>query len=62
MEDKINSKRLAGGNRLNLNFSIPYTDERTEFVSTYLNSDTFSYTPPTNAELETMANYILWGK
>ena len=62
LEDKINSKRPAQGNRLNLNFSIPYTDERTEFVSTYLNSDTFSYTPPTNAELETMANYILWGK
>lgn len=74
MEDNLNtyiddssnststSKPPKTSNRLNLNFSIPYTDERAEFITDYLNSKTFEYSKPTNAELETMANYILWGK
>ena len=71
MEDELNIPKISNStskskssspNRLNLNFSIPYTDDRTEFITTYLESKTFEYSKPTNAELETMANYILWDK
>lgn len=49
-------------NRLNLNFSLVSNEERAEFVTKYLEGDTFSKKPPTPEELETIANYILWGK
>lgn len=49
-------------NRLHLDFSLTYADERSEFLSTYLQRPEFCTKPPTEEELETMANYILWGK
>ena len=49
-------------NRLNLDFSLITTDERTEFLNTYLSREEFQKKPPTETELETLANYILWGK
>lgn len=49
-------------NRLNLDFSLVTTDERTEFLNTYLSREEFQKKPLTETELETLANYILWGK
>lgn len=49
-------------NRLNLDFSLKYTDERARFVEEYLKSQQFQNRPPTNEECETIANYILWGR
>lgn len=49
-------------NRLKLNFSLEFIDERANFVSDYLNQEQFKNKPPTKAELETISNYILWGK
>lgn len=46
-------------NRLNLDFSIESTEARTSFVENYLQNIKFT---PTEDELETIANYILWGK
>lgn len=49
-------------NRLKLNFQLETTEERTAFVNAYLSSQEFKKIPPTKDELETCANYILWGK
>lgn len=49
-------------NRLNLNFNLSYIDERKDFVEAYLQTPQFIVRPPSTQELETMANYILWGK
>lgn len=49
-------------NRLDLDFSLKYTDERAEFVRDYLKTPQFMKRPPTNEECETIANYILWGR
>jgi hypothetical protein len=46
-------------NRLDLNFQLETAEERTRFVNEYL--PTLSFTP-TQDELETISNYILWGK
>ena len=46
-------------NRLKLDFSLNSTVERTNFLNKYI--DTLNFTP-NETELETMANYILWGK
>lgn len=48
-------------NRLKLDFTLKTNEERTSFVSQYLNSEIFQKKPPTQDELETMSNYILWG-
>lgn len=48
-------------NRLKLDFSLKTNEERTAFLKTYLNSEMFQKRPPTEDELETMGNYILWG-
>lgn len=56
-------RRLTLKNRLHLDFSLVYDDERTEFIRNYTaTSPDFAKYPPTNEEWETMANYILWGK
>ena len=47
---------------LKLDFSLETTTEREAFISNYLRSPRFETTPPTNADLELMADYILWGK
>ena len=49
-------------NRLNLDFSIQSTDGRRDFVNEYVTQPQFQKSPLTEDELETIANYILWGK
>lgn len=49
-------------NRLHLDFSIPGTHERKAFVDEYVQRPEFIRVPLTDDELETIANYILWGK
>ena len=53
---------MAGANRLQLDFKLVTTDERTAFVNQYLQEEQFIKRPPTEEELETIANYLLWGK
>lgn len=59
-ENKVYNKSRS--NRLNLNFNLTYIDERRDFVEEYLTKPQFESKPPTPSELETIANYILWGK
>lgn len=49
-------------NRLHLDFSINGTNERKDFVDQYVQRPEFLIKPLTPEELETIANYILWGK
>ena len=49
-------------NRLHLDFSINGTSERKDFVDQYIQRPEFILKPLTSEELETIANYILWGK
>ena len=53
---------MASANRLHLDFKLETTEERTAFLEQYLLHPQFQQRPPTEAELETMANYLLWGK
>ena len=46
-------------NRLHLNFELESDVDRAQFVQEYMEGLTFT---PTEAELETISNYILWGK
>lgn len=49
-------------NRLALDFSLTTNQERVVFIQEYLQQPQFTTKPPTAQELETIANYILWGK
>ena len=49
-------------NRLHLDFSISGTNERKDFVDQYVQRPEFITKPLSDDELETIANYILWGK
>lgn len=49
-------------NRLDLDFSLNYREERSDFVKQYVERPEFQKRPLTEDELETIANYILWGK
>lgn len=49
-------------NRLHLDFHLNTNKERAAFVEEYLKRDEFISRPPTESEMETIANYILWGK
>lgn len=49
-------------NRLNLNFSLQSNEERINFLNEYLKQEIFLKKPLTEEELETCANYVLWGK
>jgi hypothetical protein len=53
---------MAGANRLQLDFKLTTTNERAEFLDNYLQRPEFTKRPPTDEELETMGNYLLWGK
>ena len=53
---------MAGANRLQLDFKLVTTDERVAFLNEYLQRPEFVKKPPTEDELETMGNYLLWGK
>ena len=49
-------------NRLHLDFSISGTSDRKDFVDHYVQRPEFLHKPLSEDELETIANYILWGK
>ena len=49
-------------NRLKLDWALSTSTERNEFVQNYITQDIFLKRPLTSDELETVANYILWGK
>ena len=49
-------------NRLKLDFNLITTEERSDFVNKYIQKKEFETRPLTSDELETIANYILWGK
>ena len=49
-------------NRLALNWSLNLATERRDFVESYLTRPEFAKKPPTDDELETISNYILFGK
>lgn len=49
-------------NRLQLDFSLNTNEERVAFLEQYLRQPQFVTRPPTDDELETMGNYVLWGK
>ena len=50
------------GNRLNLDWTLSTSKERSNFIQQYINTDIFQKKPPSEEELETMANYLLWGQ
>ena len=49
-------------NRLNLDFSLPTNIERIEFIEKYLALPQWKINPLTPDELETIGNYLLYGK
>lgn len=49
-------------NRLKLDWTLSTSTERNSFLTTYLTQEPFLLKPPSEEELETMANYVLWGK
>lgn len=49
-------------NRLHLDFHLNTSKERNQFVTEYITRDEFQRKPLTAEELETIGNYILWGK
>ena len=49
-------------NRLHLDFSLTTQEERRNFLDTYLQQKQFIDRPPSEDELSTMADYLLWGK
>lgn len=49
-------------NRLKLDFSIQTTNGRRDFINEYVTQPQFQKNPLNESELETIANYILWGK
>ena len=53
---------MASANRLRLDFTLTTNEERVAFLNEYLTRPEFVKRPPTNEELETMGNYLLWGK
>ena len=53
---------MATANRLKLNFKLNTNAERVAFLEEYLQQPEFIKRPPTEEELETMGNYLLWGK
>ena len=50
------------GNRLNLDWTLSTSKERSNFIQQYIDTDIFQKKPPSEEELETMANYLLWGQ
>lgn len=49
-------------NRLKLDFSLETAEERKKFLDEYVQRAEFITKPPTDEELETMGNYLLWGR
>ena len=53
---------MAKPNRLKLDFSLQTNVERQAFLEQYLQQKQFIDLPPTEDELQTMGDYLLWGK
>ena len=53
---------MAKPNRLKLDFSLQTNVERQAFLEQYLQQKQFVDFPPTEDELQTMGDYLLWGK
>lgn len=53
---------MAQKNRLKLDFSLNTREERNNFLEQYLQQKQFIDFPPTEDELSTMGDYLLWGK
>ena len=53
---------MAQKNRLKLDFSLNTREERNTFLANYLQQPQFADFPPTEDELSTMGDYLLWGK
>lgn len=53
---------MAQKNRLKLDFSLVTREERNAFLEKYLQQPQFDDFPPTEDELNTMGDYLLWGK
>ena len=53
---------MAQKNRLKLDFSLNTREERNTFLENYLQQKQFADFPPTEDELCTMGDYLLWGK
>lgn len=49
-------------NRLKLDWALSTSVERTNFIKQYIQQDSFVSRPLNSEELETISNYILWGK
>lgn len=49
-------------NRLKLNFGLQGDNERAQFLKEYFEGENFKKKPLDEDELETCANYVLWGK
>lgn len=49
-------------NRLKLDWALSTSVERNAFLFKYLSEEPFLSSPPNEDELETLANYVLWGK
>lgn len=49
-------------NRLKLNFQLESVEERQQFLDIYLNREEFQKAPLTQKELQTISDYLLWGK
>jgi hypothetical protein len=49
-------------NRLRLDWSITQATDRSRFINDYVQQKIFREKAPTEEELETMANYVLWGQ
>lgn len=58
----MNNMAQIKKNRLHLDFSLNTQEERKNFLLTYLEQKQFVDFPPTEEELNTMADYVLWGK
>lgn len=49
-------------NRLKLDFRLERVEERQQFLELYLKNPDFQKTPLTSKELQTISDYLLWGK
>ena len=49
-------------NRLNFDFTLETQQQRSDFLNFYFTHEPFLSSPPTTAELDKGADYVLWGK
>lgn len=62
-QEKIKKEPIIIKNRLNLDFSLETIEERNSFIKDYIYDFNLTHKNPlTKSELETCADYVLWGK